>query len=177
MTIKPLLTLLPIFCLCIPAHAEIYRWIDEAGNVIYSDQPRQGAETVKLPGMTTFSGPPVPTNSRQVDSTQDQDELTKYTSIKFRNPVNDTTIRENSGRVEVSLSLTPGLGKDHSVVYDLDGQLFKIQGVSYTFTNVGRGTHTLKAHVVDAKGKKVSPVASTTFHLKRISVLNKPKAQ
>ena len=174
---KPLLTLLSIFSLCIPVQAEIYRTTDETGAVIYTDQPGQGAEVVKLPGVTTFSGTSIPTNNRQADSTQDQGEFTKYTSFAISNPANDATIRENSGRVEVSLSLTPELDETDSIVYELSGKQFKVKGTSHVFNNVDRGTHTLKAHIVDDKGNIVAPVVSTTFHLKRVSTLSKPRAQ
>jgi hypothetical protein len=158
-------------------HAEIYRTTDETGAVIYSDQPQQGAEVVKLPGVTTFSGSSIPTNNRQADRTQDQGEFTKYTSFEISTPANDATIRENSGRVEVSLSVAPELDEADSIVYEMNGKKFKVKGTSHVFDNVDRGTHTLKAHIVDDKGRVVSPVASTTFHLKRISTLIKPKAQ
>jgi hypothetical protein len=178
MMIKPLLILLPLFCLCIPAYAEIYRWTDESGNVVYSDQPRQGAEAVKLPGITSYRGPAVPTSTRQGDNTQqEQQEFTKYSSFAISSPANDATIRENSGRLDVILSLTPDLEEGDSVVYELGGNQFKVKGTSHTFTNVDRGTHTLKASIVDAQGKAVTPVVSTTFHMKRISTLTKPKAQ
>jgi hypothetical protein len=178
MTKKSLLTLLSIFSLCIPVHAEIYRWTDETGTVIYSDQPRQGAEAVKLPGITSYSGPSVPKTTRQADSKpEEQEEFTKYSSFEISSPADDATVRENTGRVEVTLSLTPALEKGDSVVYELDGAQFKVEGVAHAFTNVDRGTHTLKAFIVNAKGQAVTSVVSTTFHLKRTSILNQPAAQ
>ncbi len=175
---KRLLILLGLFSLCQPAYAEIYRWTDEAGTVIYSDQPRQGAETVDLPGITSYRSPAIPTESAAADSTQDFDEESaSYEAFAISSPANDATIRDNSGRVEVSLSLTPALQEGHSVVYELDGEQFKVEGVSHALTNVDRGTHTLKAHIVDSQGKAVTAVAKTTFHLKRISILRKPTAQ
>jgi len=177
MTKKPLLTLLSLFSLCIPVQAEIYRTTDETGAVVYTDQPGEGAEVVKLPGVTTFTGSSIPTSSRQTDSTQDQGEFMKYTSLEISSPANDATIRDNSGRVEVSLSLAPELDEADSVVYEINGKKFKVKGTAHVLENVDRGTHTLKAHIENDKGNVVSPVAATTFHLKRISTLTKPKAQ
>ncbi len=175
---KRLLLLLPLFGFCLPATGEIYRWTDENGEVIYSDQPRQGAETVKLPGITSYRGPSTPKSSRPVTSNdKGKASYNRYKTFNIASPVNDSTIRENSGRVDVSLVLDPPMFEGDSVVYELSGQRFKVVGSSHSLSNVDRGTHTLKAHIVDSKGQQVSPVVSTTFHLKRISTLNKSKAK
>lgn len=177
MTNKPLLLLIPMLCTSVVVDAEIYRWTDESGTVIYSDQPRQGAEAVKLPGVTSYTGPQLPTTTRSADTAQEQQEFNQYSLFKISSPANDATIRENTGRVDVTLNIEPALKQGHKVVYELSGQQFRVEGTSHTFNNVDRGTHTLKAFIADAEGKPLTPVETTTFHLKRISILTKPKAQ
>ena len=45
------------------AHAEIYKSINAAGEVVYTDTPTQGAEKLKMPALPTYTPPPVPTSS------------------------------------------------------------------------------------------------------------------
>ena len=50
MTKNPsLLALICCFCLTMPAHAEIYSWTDESGNVIYSDQKTSNKAKISTP--------------------------------------------------------------------------------------------------------------------------------
>lgn len=158
----------------IGAQAEIYRWTDESGTVIYSDNPQKGAEEVHLPGLSSYSSPAIKASG---DSTVDDNKADsqKYTSLKINNPVNDATIRDNTGRVEVNIDVTPALKEGHLIVFDLDGQIFKSDGLNYAFTNVDRGTHTLKAYVTGPNGQTLSAVASTQFHMKKTSVIKQAK--
>jgi len=153
------------------AHAEIYRWKDSAGNVIYSDQPRKGAEEVILPGLSSYKSPAIKASSNKKAADDDQNPE-KYKSLKINNPVNDATIRDNTGRVVVNIATSPALKEGDVIVFDLDGQIFKSEGLNYAFTNVDRGTHTLKVYVENEKGNVLSPVASSQFHMKKASSLN-----
>ena len=47
------------------AQAEVYKSVNEKGEVVYSDTPSQGAERVKLPALPTYSAPPVPPTTRR----------------------------------------------------------------------------------------------------------------
>ncbi len=163
--------LLTVLC-SLSVQAEIYRWTDESGNVIYSDQPQKGAEEVHLPGLTSYSSPAIK-ESQSNTSDNDNNGAQKYTSFKINNPVNDATIRDNTGRVEVNIDVTPALKEGDLIVFDLDGQIFKASGPNYAFTNVDRGTHTLKSYIVGEDGKTLSAVATTQFHMKKASVVKK----
>lgn len=150
-------------------HAEIYRSVDENGKITYSDMPTQNAEEVQLPGLTIYSSSPVKntikTDSKPVEKTE------RYTTFKINEPGDDGTIRENSGRVAVNLQLDPELYNGDVIVYDMDGQIYKQRTTNLILTEMDRGTHILKVHIIDAQGKKVSPVITSQFHLLRVSVL------
>lgn len=155
------------------AYAEIFRWVDEAGNTQYSDQPHKNAEEVKLPGLTSYKSPPI--NSSTSTSTDPAVKPDKYTSFKISEPANESTVRENSGSVAVSIAVEPSLSNDDTIIYDIDGQIFKQKSTSYGFTGMSRGTHVLKVHIVNSQGKPVTPIISSQFYLKRASVLNRKK--
>ena len=64
---------LSLLILFMPAgHADVYRSVDENGNIVYSDQPSEGAEkievkdaqTINLPAAGPFKYQPPPTRRR-----------------------------------------------------------------------------------------------------------------
>jgi uncharacterized protein DUF4124 len=57
-TIKRSLALLAIAALLTvaPAHAQVYKSVDEQGRVIYTDKPSEGAKKIDLPSVTTMPG-------------------------------------------------------------------------------------------------------------------------
>lgn len=152
------------------AQAEIYRWVDSSGNTIYSDQPHKNAEEVKLPDITSYRSEPVKNSPTTTEPTA---KAERYTTFKITEPANESTIRDNTGKVVVSLEVVPKLHKGDQVVFDVDGQVFKQRATRQTFTDVPRGTHILKVHIIDAQGKAVSPVATSQFYVKRASILNR----
>jgi hypothetical protein len=54
---KRILILIVLFA-C-QANAEIYKSINAAGEVVYTDTPTQGAEKLKMPALPTYTPPPV----------------------------------------------------------------------------------------------------------------------
>lgn len=154
-------------------YAEIYRWVDEAGNTQYSDQPHKNAEEVTLPGITSYTSTPV--KSTTTTNNEPVVKPERYKSFKISEPANESTIRENSGSVVVSIAIEPSLYRGDTVIYDIDGQVFKLKSTSHGFTDMARGTHVLKVHIVNSQGEPVTPVISSQFYLKRASVLNRKK--
>lgn len=154
--------------------AEIYRWVDEAGNTIYSDKRHKDAEKVELPGISSYASKPV---SKTANNNQNNaEEQARYSQFKISEPGNDATVRDNAGRVVVLLELTPALLKGDTVVFDIDGKTYKQKVPQILFSGIDRGTHILKAYIIDGQGKAVTPVVSSQFHMKRASILNRSKA-
>lgn len=154
------------------AHAEIYRWVDSSGNTIYSDQPHKNAETVKLPDITSYTSEPV--KNTATTPSEPAAKAERYTTFKINEPANESTVRENSGRVVVSLDVAPAIYNGDLVVFDIDGQIFKQAVTRQVFTDMPRGTHVLKVHIINAQGEAVTPIVSSQFYLKRASILNRP---
>lgn len=161
--------------LCLPfvAPAEVYRWVDEAGNVVFSDRPRPGAEELKNLDLQSYPAPKLPITSPK--SKSEKLPLTGYTAIEIASPNNDETIWDNTGSFAVSVRLRPALHSalGHKVVLLLDGNQVMEPGRSTQFqlTNIDRGTHTLRAAIVDRDGKEVASSDATTIYLHRQSSL------
>jgi len=72
---RTLLASLGLF-LILPAHAEIYKYVDESGRVTYSNVPIKGGKKVDLPEVSTVPGPKpskTPSNFPKVDDKTQKD--------------------------------------------------------------------------------------------------------
>lgn len=166
----------------LPVHAEIYRWIDDSGNVVFSDEPQAGAERVDLPPTTTYT--PVDEEAATDEilklSPEDEDEAQQRDvpdyQIRIVAPANDESIWVNNGDVTVSMIVEPTLDAERGdqVILRLDGEPVSEPRNSTTFqlNNLSRGTHSLNATVVDSNGVALTSTGTVTFHLHRASIQN-----
>lgn len=157
------------------AAGEVYRWVDEQGNVVYSDQPREGAETVELPEITTYKPASAPAPAADQAGGEAGGETGKVYELRIVTPAPDATVRDNRGQMEVQLAAEPALHTDrgHRFALQVDDQ-----SVQYTrapviqLTDVHRGTHTLQAWVIDRQDNPLSDKVSATFHMHQASRLH-----
>jgi hypothetical protein len=153
------------------AFAGVYRWTDESGTVHFGDTPGPGAEKVEVPPPQVYESPPVtaPVPKREPS------RKTAFTYERFGivKPEQGETLHDASGAVQVSLMVEPGLQAGHQIRFYMDGVVAENpdRSTSLTLSNVPRGSHTIKAEIVDAQGNKVAETAPVTFHLRRPSVL------
>jgi len=150
------------------AAAPVYKWVDEDGNVVYSDRPQPGAEQLEDPQVQTVPAPPLPPQRPEPPAPP---QAREYRSIAIASPEDDATLRDNTGNVQVQVTLRPPLQVNfgHSLQLYLDGQPHGEPGraTSFTLANVPRGTHTLRAAVLDEDGREVAGSAASVFHLHR----------
>jgi len=160
---------LMILALLLPlaAQAEVYRWVDESGNVTYSDQPHRGSEKVKLPPITTYE--PQPAEGAQSAPGAKPAAGAATVTLQISSPKPDQSIWSTAGIVDLAFDVTPELGKGDHIAILLDGKGDPVSSPSTSFriSNVDRGTHTVTAWVADASGQRISQTMSVTFHLHR----------
>jgi hypothetical protein len=150
--------------------AGIYKWVDENGKVHYSDTEVHGAEEVELPKTVTFT----PTNSTPSGAVSngkaDSAGALAYAKMVIVKPEMNETINSNEGNVDVGITLTPDLRPGHSITLYLDGKKLvkELKKVATTLTNIDRGSHTLRASVMDKEGIALINSKSVIFHLKRV---------
>lgn len=173
-----------LFISLTPAQAEIYRWVDADGNVVYSDEAHPDAETIDLPQSTTYTPveeaepePEVLKLSPEAELTEPGEMVLPAYQLRIIAPANDESIWVNNGDVSISMVLEPGLNTERGdqIILLLNGSQVAGPQASTTFqlNNVSRGTHTVAAAVVDNTGTVITRSASVTFHLHRTSILNK----
>jgi len=169
---KFILTLICILISVSITAETVYKKTNPDGSVEFTDTPSTESEEVKIRKPTTYS----PTQLPAVNLPTKKLSPSYDYSITINQPENDTTI-VNQADVQVSISVQPALlsGQGHQIRYSLAGESIVSRNASETFKNVSRGTHNLTVSVIDANAEVVSPVASTTFHMKRF--FKKPPAK
>lgn len=169
--------------------AEVYRWIDENGNTVYSDQPVDNAEQIVLPEASTYSPVVEPLEvsddsdetAENVGSEDDEMPAAPNYQLQIASPQDDEAIRANDGNLTVNIQIRPPLSQQRGDVIQLrmDGRPYgqPSSGLSFNLTNMDRGTHTLSAVVMNASGEELSQSPTIKFHLQRNSILLNPRTQ
>lgn len=162
-------------------NADIYKFLDENGNVVFTDHPEVGAEKIKKQELQTISAQPVP----KPVARKKKEEPVSYTAFAISSPKNDDTVRENNGMLNVDLEIEPSLRtkEGHKVTILLDGKAVAkpSSATSFTLDGLDRGEHTIAATITDKKGNEVAVAPAVTVHFKRFSIqqpkpVNTPQA-
>jgi hypothetical protein len=146
----------------------LYKWVDEQGNVHYSDKPQPGATKIHLPNAQTYVAPEValPGSVHEGGNPQLQQQAHSYATFKITSPAADETLN-NVQSVTVTVDLEPGLMDGDKITIALDGQS---QGpgsaLSATFDDVDRGEHSASATVSEANGQTINAPA-VTFYIQK----------
>jgi hypothetical protein len=163
----------------VSAYSEVYRWIDQDGNPVFSDTlPSKSArpkdvKTVKLPPVETIPSVNAPRGSSKQALIKNSKET--YTQFSITEPISNAVIRDNTGNIKVSTALDPALQSNDRIRLYLDGAVIADgHQTQFQLANVDRGTHTLHAEVNDAAGTALISTQPTHFTLHRFSILHKP---
>jgi hypothetical protein len=167
-----------------PAMAEgVYKWVDDNGQVHYSDMPQEGATEIELRPPQTFRSSSAARKSAaatdsEADADGDGDEQDQgYESLAITSPNVEETIWNTGGEVNVSLSLQPGLKAGHRIRLFMDGQLLADlppRASSMKLSEVYRGEHILEAEVRDEKGETQIKSDPVTFFYQQTAVNRRP---
>ena len=172
-TISQLLTLLILTTAATLIHAQVYKQVDEEGNVTYSDAPqKKGDQPISLPEPTTIKITPAPKSSTSSGSKKSTKEKTvKYDAVEIVSPTNDEAIRSNSGDITIQISSSPALQGNHLYSVFVDGAKAQQSAApSVALTNLNRGSHTAIIRIQDENGQTLATSAPITFHVLRASV-------
>ena len=159
------------------AHAGVYTYIDAEGNRVFTDKPPSGqAQRVEIApsnNMTPTRTPPPAVPAYPTTRVEPA-----YDVLRILIPEPDATIRDPAGNLIVTASSEPTLHGGHSYRLILDGQPFGEAGRSPVFPlqNIDRGTHQVSVEIVDSQGRIVERTPSQPFHMKRISLSEKRRA-
>ena len=168
--IKTSFLLSALIALNTSAQADVYKSVNNEGVVEYSDQPREGAEKIKVKNPQSITLPKAADvfTSENSDSGTTSDNEAVYQRVTITQPANDSAFNSGNGLVSVSSETTPALQAGHSIQLVMDGTPYNSsQSGSFGLSNVDRGTHQLQVNVIDASGSTIISSDITTFTLHR----------
>jgi hypothetical protein len=162
------------------AQAELYKSVDEKGNVTYTDKGGTKTQSVQPPGLTSYAPP---TRHTQPGATPDAGAaqpqtktVTTYSNLTITQPANGAALRDAAGTIPVTVEVSPGVdaAAGHKLVIMLNGKpAAQPQGLEFQLENVDRGEHRITARVVDAKGKVLKESTAVVVQLHRPTVARK----
>lgn len=168
------------------AQAEVYRYIDSSGNLVFTDTPpkdKAGAgkvekvETKPLMTVPAFQGGKGAKEAS--DSADTPRKAAAAYEIVIQNPEPGATFQKNGEEaIPVAVSVLPSVAAGHRLVYLLGGQ--EQDGIAGGLSSgeFDRGTHRLEVRVVDEKGAVLAKSA-VEFNIQQASALGptapKPK--
>lgn len=159
---------------------EIYRWVDKDGQVHYADQPgAPNAERVILADPNAYEsetslGDYAPSGSAPQDT--DADQAAPYESLAIVQPTPDQVFFGADATVVVAAELGGTLRSDHTVVFFVNGNRRPAgSGLGLELQNLERGSHFLRAAVLDQNGETVITSQQITFHIRQASI-NTPQS-
>jgi len=163
--------LLVILFFLTPVSAEVYRSLDDDGNVIFTDKPSPDGEKMRIDKVQTVS-PPAVEDFKYAPPKKSAEIV--YTSLEIVSPKNDQVFTGGPGDVTVSIVVQPALNvaAGDRFVLSMDGNKQSDSTSTFSFTNLDRGTHTAKVDVVNKDGKSLISSTPVSFTIIRPSVQN-----
>ena len=164
--------LLIMYLFVIPAFAaDVYRSVDENGNIIYTDKPTPDAEKIRIDEIQTIDSPDV----KPFKYTPQKDDKKAFSySLSITSPADGDAIRSNNGDITISATVKPNLASGYKLALYMDGGVAATGGPQFNLTNVDRGTHSAEVAIQDRNGKEVQRSSPVTFTVLRASVQNQP---
>lgn len=164
--------LLILFVTSYVSVAAIYQWTDEQGITHFSDnenKPESATEIeVKLtpPSIASLTQSSTPAASTANSNMNDMPLMP--IGIYIRSPQNQQTLRNNSGDITVSATLSRTLTYGLNIRLLIDGVIHREQvDTLFNVSNVPIGTHKLQLQIVNSLGKVIASSELITVYLHR----------
>lgn len=154
---------------------QIYKTVDEDGNVVYTDQkPSDDAEPIPLPELTVVD--PVELGDPAVagGQGQGQGQESEMAQIEFSitSPMADEVIVNTAYRLDVRVDLDADLPRSAQIVYLVDGEeKLTSREMSVTLEGIERGPHQVSAEVRDSNGRVLAATEPVSFFMRQQSAL------
>lgn len=169
------LTLILLFSATITS-ADVYRTVDEYGNIMFTDNPDGKAEKIEVETTSTYSPVAIPQEQIEPELEQQEEFPVPNYRVTIASPAQNESFWSNDGTVNVSVDVQPELSAERGdmLIFKLDGQDVGAPQSSpnFTLSNLDRGSHIIVASIIDNNGNVLKTSKSILFHLQRRSLLN-----
>ncbi len=153
--------------------AKLYRWVDDSGEVHYSDKPPAG-KTVKEHKVRSgsFYSPPTGTKAAEgeEEETEEEGKPTVYKTLKITSPESGALIRTAGRIASISVSIEPALDTEQgdSLQILVDGKVIsKGSATSATVSGLSPGSHSASARIRSKDGKTMKSAGSVSFRIRQ----------
>lgn len=173
--LRPALALLTLLSIQSATAATVYKYIDENGNVVFTDEPRKGAEVLDVQPVPTIPAIPVPPPSKGPEKKAEF----RYNKVVIVSPEDQQNFINEANPIIVQVALSPALRNSDSVQLLLNGAPHGAPGKNTRFTleQLGRGEYNAVVKVLDKDGNEVGVSDAVQFFVKRHSkLMPKPKS-
>lgn len=150
-----------------PLWAEkVYKYMDEDGNPVFTDEPTKNAEELDIKPVHTIPAIAVP---KPAPTSTDTKGPFQYDSIKITSPKNEENFINNGGNVTVQLSISPALRPTDKIQLMLNGTTKGNASTTKSFPllNLPRGEYLTTVVILDEKNKEVGHSNSVTFFVRQ----------
>lgn len=151
--------------------AQIYKYIDAAGNTAYSNQPPDGvkAQPVELPPLNSVVRQPPGEPVAPAQSNSREQPGSAYQVLELTGLPTEEALRANNGTFTVSVLIQPRLQGAHRLRLLLDDQPYgQPSNVPILqLVNIDRGEHRLAVQVIDGQNV-VQQSPTVTFTVQRV---------
>lgn len=153
----------------------VYKSLDSKGMVTFTDTPPVGrpSEAIVVQSANTM---PIGVSGGDGVVSKEKKEQVNYT-VTITSPTNDQFFGQEVDSVILNAELVPELRDGSTFQLYYDGKPVGGGGMSYTVTELYRGTHTVEAKVFDNKKKLLKAAEKVQFHVRRISQLLPQRAK
>ena len=147
----------------------VYKYIDENGNTVFTDEPRKGAETLDVQPVPTIPAIPVPPPTQPAA----RSEAFKYSKVIIVSPEDQKNFINEVEPIVVQVALSPSLRGGDQLQLMLNGapKGGPVSGTRFTLDSLDRGTYQASVKVLDKDGKELGSSNSIQFFVKRNSKL------
>jgi hypothetical protein len=172
--------------ICSSAQAEVYKVVDEHGNVTYTDQaPPDGSAPIELPELSVIETDYPPAEAAagsddqppesSTDSALTPRQLRKmYQDFRISRPAQEETIWGTDRPVVVSWNSSAALQPDMSVRLFVNGQAMANTQDQMAALELVRGEYQVYAELLDARGRRIVATPTVTFFVKQSAIGNQP---
>lgn len=146
--------------------------------VHFSDQPGSGDAvliTVIEPNAYEPENPSAADASGSRDTEPPETDDARYQALSIVSPTPDQVFFGADALVTATAEVDGTLNPDHSVVFFLNGNRQVASELSAEFSNLARGSYTLRASILDRAGRPVISSEQITFHVRQPSI-NSPQS-
>lgn len=157
-----------VVLIALPCAGQIYKTVDQYGNVSYSDSPPEDASntsTLKLKLGPVNSTPAI--KIAKPGKSAPASPAAKPITIRISSPQDQANITAEQRNLRIQTSIIPALPEGAQIIINLDGQDINAGADgSVTIYNIHRGEHRIYAKVSQAK-RLLAETATTTIYVFR----------